>query len=66
VALSRARHGLYVFGNTKVIRDYSRKQKQNDHLWIKVLNHLEERKMIVNEFRFQCRNHKVVTVIKNT
>ena len=61
VALSRAKLGLFMFGNANCIRDFTEKQFKIDKietLWMKVLKHLSNKNLIVNTIEFNCKNHK--------
>lgn len=64
VALSRARLGMYIFGNAECLRDHSpNKSKEVEHqerLWLKVIEKLIERKEIDNALTLKCENHKKI------
>jgi len=49
VALSRARHGMYILGNTDMF-------KKDDH-WFKVLGKLEAKDRVGEKLNLQCKKH---------
>ena len=51
VALSRARKGLFVIGNFKLLRG------RDDTIWPQILSVVEERACIGGELLLQCQNH---------
>jgi superfamily I DNA and/or RNA helicase len=55
VALSRARHGLYIFGDTTCIRQYCLKNRSN--IWSRILDAAEKNKNIVKAIEFYCYSH---------
>ena len=56
VALSRAKMGLYVIGNFKMLRGC------NDTIWPQILSVAEEDKRIGDELLLQCQNHPTNTI----
>ncbi|CDW78789.1 nfx1-type zinc finger-containing protein 1-like [Stylonychia lemnae] len=63
VALSRAKHGMYIFGNSQCLI----KQKGFDeqgNLWIEVLKYLSKNKYYGDTLNLCCRNHKTITPVK--
>jgi len=60
VALSRAKHGLYIFGNSSCLIS-----GQNPlQLWVKVINYLKENKFIGDEIHVRCDQHGNLASIK--
>ena len=53
VALSRAKHGMYIFGNAS---DLSRFTERNQ-MWPKVVEHLEKEKLVGTAIPIQCSRH---------
>ncbi|CDW86153.1 UNKNOWN [Stylonychia lemnae] len=63
VALSRAKHGMYIFGNSECLI----KQKGFDeqgNLWIEVLKYLAKNNYYGDTLNLCCRNHKTITAVK--
>ncbi|TNV87514.1 hypothetical protein FGO68_gene11469 [Halteria grandinella] len=58
VALSRARMGLYIFGNATCL--LSSKLK----LWTDVVDYLKANNFFGTSLKFQCKDHKIVTEVK--
>lgn len=59
VALSRARHGLYIVGNGKLL------QEQSDE-WFKTLKHLEQQEAVVDAIQVHCPTHEQHTMTCST
>jgi superfamily I DNA and/or RNA helicase len=53
VALSRARCGMFVIGNFRMINDY----KGENNLWRKIFNLANKKDMIGNKLALQCKMH---------
>ena len=70
VALSRAKNGLYIFGNATVIRDYQTnlKNKKNNKkkttIWTKILQFMIEKKYMRESITLKCKNHKEEIIVK--
>ena len=67
VALSRARLGLFIFGNAKCIRTHEVNDRAQDPAashWLKVLEHLSTSGSICEEIEFKCPRHPKVVVLK--
>jgi superfamily I DNA and/or RNA helicase len=60
VALSRAKHGLYIFGNSSCLVS-GQKPLQ---LWVDVINYLKENKFIGDEIQVRCDHHGNIASIK--
>lgn len=58
VALSRARWGLYIFGNSKCLLGSKIK------LWEDVINHLKENQEFGDSLKLACKNHDVIAEVK--
>ena len=58
VILSRAREGLYVFGNMSLL-------KEKSTLWKKVLSKAEDNKSTGKTLKLKCETHKTDIAIKN-
>lgn len=54
VALSRARIGMFIFGNFEFVRQSS----PENNLWHKVIDLAEKKKVLRNYITFECVNHK--------
>eukprot|EP00347_Sterkiella_histriomuscorum_P016766 403351933 len=73
VALSRAKQGLFIFGNATCLYKYQeqlqrRQQVQLDEqsqLWRLVLEYLERNQFIGDKLQLECSQHQFVTEIKN-
>ena len=67
VAFSRARDGLYVFGNGQCIRNYYNKKKNEepDLLLYKILTHCNNKGILKDHFELVCLNHKNVLKLKD-
>eukprot|EP00347_Sterkiella_histriomuscorum_P002994 403366003 len=73
VALSRAKHGMYIFGNATCLYKHVDRQMNQQHaqveeqqqLWLEVLNYLKEKQFIGETLNLCCEKHKNVTTIKN-
>ena len=59
VALSRAKHGLYIFGNSSCLLGSKLK------LWQDVVDYLKENKFFGNALKFKCVNHDIVAEVKS-
>jgi len=58
VALSRAQHGLFIFGNAPVLRGAAYKEgEEKEHIWLKVIKVLNSKNCIVNKIQLKCVNH---------
>jgi hypothetical protein len=69
VALSRAKDGLFIFGDALCIRNHeTRIHKKNleNSFWLKVLTHLSSNQMIDDFLSFSCPRHKIETKIYNS
>jgi hypothetical protein len=60
VALSRAKHGLYIFGNSKCLVG----QKKLE-LWSKVIQHLKDNQFYGNALPLKCQNHADIYLVKS-
>lgn len=58
VALSRARMGLFIFGNSKCLLGSEHK------LWEDVVSYLKENAFFGDALKFQCAFHKIATEVK--
>lgn len=67
VAFSRARDGLYVFGNAKCVRNYYQKNstKEPDLLLYKIVNHCNEKDILKDHIKLICQNHKNEVILKD-
>ena len=63
MALSRARHGLFVFGNAAIVRNASKSINEN-HMWIQILKLLHNSDQIVEGITLKCLNHENKTIVK--
>eukprot|EP00347_Sterkiella_histriomuscorum_P010451 403376237 len=72
VALSRAKHGMFIFGNASCLYKFvdGQKQKQfaqveeQQQLWLEVLNYLKEGQYIGQSLNLCCERHKIITQIQ--
>ncbi len=68
VALSRARCGMYLFGNAKCLRNVARKKsaagEAQEMIWEKVLKHLVEKNAINEKMTLKCSIHSKENVVK--
>ena len=60
VALSRAKHGLYIFGNSKCLIGSKKLE-----LWVKVIQHLKDNEFYGNGLPLKCQNHDDIISVKN-
>ena len=58
MALSRARHGLFIFGNSECLLGSKLK------LWEDVIKYLKENKFFGNNLFFRCVNHSIIGEVK--
>ncbi|KAM3128029.1 hypothetical protein pb186bvf_019875 [Paramecium bursaria] len=68
VALSRARIGLYVFGDFQFIKSSAAKniiknRNNNSDLWIRIINHVKQSKNLIEQLVLQCQSHQTETII---
>jgi len=63
VALSRARIGLYVFGDFDCIYN-SAIERKNLKFWVDIINLAKEKQVIRNEIKAVCGSHKEGTIIR--
>ncbi|XP_052747658.1 NFX1-type zinc finger-containing protein 1-like, partial [Galleria mellonella] len=56
VALSRAREGMYIFGNIDILRN-------NSDLWCKIGTTLENNGSLGPDLKLQCESHRTITTI---
>jgi hypothetical protein len=61
VALSRAKHGLYIFGNSSCLIS----GKKPLPLWVKVIDYLKDNGFIGDQINVKCENHGNIAAIKN-
>eukprot|EP00347_Sterkiella_histriomuscorum_P006278 403353380 len=72
VALSRAKHGMFIFGNSSCLYKYVDQQTKKQFvtldeqsmLWEKVLEYLKKNEFIGQTLNLCCVNHKIVTKVK--
>jgi len=60
VALSRAKHGLYIFGNSTCLVGGKNKLE----LWVNVINYLKEKDYLGDNLPLKCQNHDDLAKIK--
>jgi superfamily I DNA and/or RNA helicase len=58
VALSRARLGLFVFGNFQCIAKYC--ENKPDHLWVKIIALARAREFLVDSIDLLCYSHQYI------
>ena len=58
MALSRARHGLFIFGNSACLLG------SNIQLWKDVIDYLKENDYFGDAIKFKCENHGIVAQCK--
>ena len=59
--LSRAKLGLYLFGNASCIRDSVIKDTQ--HIWTRVIKTLKEQQQLSDHLELKCYSHDLITSI---
>eukprot|EP00347_Sterkiella_histriomuscorum_P021254 403334658 len=72
VALSRAKHGMFIFGNASCLYKYVDQQNKRQfanledqsQLWVKVLEYLKKNDFIGQTLNLCCVNHKAITKVK--
>lgn len=64
VALSRAKHGMFIFGNSHCLLNFRRGVQQQNQLWQDVIAYLKNKDFIGSELTLKCRNHSNVTKVK--
>ncbi|CDW79810.1 nfx1-type zinc finger-containing protein 1 [Stylonychia lemnae] len=64
VALSRAKHGMYILGNGQSIRNAMKRSNYNyQNLWTHVLDYLGQNQYLGNNLELACKSHGNVTLI---
>ena len=59
VALSRARMGMFIFGNFECLTS-----SKKGHLWRKMVTVADKKKCMINTLVLSCQNHKKETIVK--
>ena len=54
VALSRARQGLFIFGNAECLVNSGAK------LWVDIIKHLKENEFLDTTLNLKCSNHDII------
>eukprot|EP00347_Sterkiella_histriomuscorum_P007358 403349252 len=73
VALSRAKHGMFIFGNASCLDNHAERQKNQNknniegqqQLWFEVLDYLRKNKLLGPALNLCCEKHKNATAIQN-
>ena len=68
VALSRARQGLFIFGNASCLKNHGlmiKKTDPKDSIWMKVLHVLKENNAISKFLPLKCETHGNVSKVTN-
>jgi hypothetical protein len=72
VALSRAKQGMFIFGNAGFLENAAEKIEKSDgvnkdmetHIWKRVLSVLREHGQISDALKLKCINHSLITEIR--
>jgi hypothetical protein len=67
VAFSRAKHGMFIFGDSECIEGYYKRNKDRrpDLLLYKILKELRRNNLVSNKIELGCRYHKNFTIIQS-
>lgn len=61
VALSRAKHGMYIFGNANCLLGYKDGMEKQNELWKNVITYMQINEFIGQDLNLYCENHKQTT-----